>query len=170
MTREFLAMLNKKSSLVSAFTLIALGSLHSQATWRRSTVDDALRITSFTQFILQGKYLVAPKTQQPGEFPALVVRCSAVPRSVGYHVSVNGKFLAGYLVSGTIVNSQVTIHEGLLGTSSPVVVPVTFRLDEGKLQTENLHSSTDHSAAFFGEPTLNTLRLRAFSAAQGKHE
>jgi hypothetical protein len=150
-------MSNKRSSLAAMFALIAVGIAHSQATWQHSKVDDALRKTSFTQFVLQGKYLVAPKNQQPEEFPALVVRCSAVPRSVGYHVFVNGTFLAGYLVSGTIVDSRVTIHEGLLGTSFPVVVPVTFRLDEGKLQTEAWHSSTDHSAAFFGDLTLNTL-------------
>jgi hypothetical protein len=150
------AALNRSNLASLLLALAALGTAHSQ-TWQRSTIDDALRKTSVTQYILQGKYLVAPKTQKPGEFPALVVRCSAKPHSVGYHVFVNGAFLAGYLVTGVIVDSQVTIHEGLLGTSFPVVIPVTFRLDEGKLQTENWRTSTDHSAAFFSEPTLNNL-------------
>jgi hypothetical protein len=147
----------KRTAIVTMLLLAGVGMAHSQAAWQRSTVDDPLRKTSFTQFVLQGKYLVAPKTQKPGEFPALVVRCSAGPHSVGYHVSVNGSFLAGYLVTGVIVDSQVTIHEGLFGTSFPVVIPVAFRLDEGKLQTENWQTSTDHSAAFFGSGSLNNL-------------
>lgn len=149
----------KSSTLFAVLALSALAGeeAHSQAVWQRSVVDDPLRKASFGQFLLQGKYLVAPTTQKSGEFPALVVRCSAGPHSVGYHVFVNGTFLAGYLVTGVIVNSQVTIHEGLLGTSFPVVVPVMFRLDEGKLQTENWSTSTDRSAAFFGSITLNNL-------------
>ena len=59
------------------------------------------------------------------------------------------------MVPGSVVNSQVTVREGLLETSFPVVVPAEFRLDEGKLQTENWSVSTDHSAAFLGGETLN---------------
>src|ERR1700680_2113277 len=147
----------KRSILVAILALASLGNAHCQERWQRSTINDALRSVSFSQFVLQGKYLTAPNNQKPGEFPALVVRCSAEPHSVGYHVFVNGSFLAGYLFTGMIVNSQVTIREGLLGTSFPVIVPVLFRLDEGKLQTENWKTSTDHSAAFFGSDTLNTL-------------
>jgi hypothetical protein len=147
----------KRPILVAMLNLVTLGNAHSQIAWQRSTVNDPLRKASFTQFILQGKYLAAPTTQKPGELPALVVRCSAGTHSVGYHIFVNGTFLAGYLVTGTIVNSEVTIHEGVFGTSFPVVVPVMFRLDEGKLQTENWNTSTDRSAAFFGSITLNNL-------------
>jgi hypothetical protein len=147
----------KRSILVAVLTLATLGRANSQTVWQRSVVDDPLRKASFSQFLLQGKYLVAPTTQKPDEFPALVVRCSAVPHSVGYHIFVNGTFLAGYLVTGAIVNSQVTIHEGIFGTTFPVVLPVLFRLDDKKLQTENWSTSTDHSAAFFGGTTLNNL-------------
>jgi hypothetical protein len=141
---------------VATLTLAASGTAYSQTAWQRSVVDDPLRKTSYVQFVLQGKYLVAPKTQQPGEFPTLVVQCSAKPHTRG-HWLMNGSFLAGYLVPGAVVNSQVIVREGLLGTSFPVVVPVAYRLDEGKLQAENWHTSTDRSAAFFGSTTFNNL-------------
>ena len=100
---------------------------------------------------------MAPKSQKADEVPALVVNCSPGRHSVGYHVFVNGAFLAGYLVTGTVVGSQVAIHEGLFGSSFPIVVPVTFRVDEGKLQTDNWRVSTDHTSAFFDSDFFNNL-------------
>jgi hypothetical protein len=142
--------------IASTIWIICGAAAQDVRTWQRSTVDDPLRKTSFIQFILQGKYLKAPKNQKADELPALVVRCSGKPHNLGKFV-MNGRFLAGYLVSGTVVNSQVVVHDGLLGTTFPVIVPVLFRLDEGKLQQQNWHTSTDNSSAFFDELTLNTL-------------
>jgi hypothetical protein len=144
-----------KLVMVAAMFLAASAISQSQQGWERSEINDALRKVSYSRFVLQSKYLVAPRNQKAGELPTLVVHCSAEPRSVGYHVFVNGRFLAGYLVTGTIVNSQVTVHEGFLGTSFPVVVSATYRLDEGKLQTDNWKVSTDYTSAFFGSDTLN---------------
>jgi hypothetical protein len=142
-------------AITAGIFLATLGTAQAQVNWQRSEINDALRRVSYTRFVLQGKYLVSPKNQNAGELPALVVHCSPAQHSVGYHIFTNGRFLAGYLVSGTIVNSQVMVHEGFLGTTFPVVVPVMFRLDDGKLQTENWSVSTDHTSAFFGSDTVN---------------
>jgi hypothetical protein len=146
--KSFVAML--------AFATLAAAA-HAQNAWQSSTIHDELRQSTYQQFVLRGKYLVPPKTMQPGQFPALVVQCLPKQHSVGYHVFVNGSFLDGYLVAGTVVNSQVTIQEGLSGTSFPVVVPVEFRLDDGKLQSDSWRASTDYGAAFFPEDAFDNL-------------
>jgi hypothetical protein len=145
----------KYLTAVAGIFLAVVANAQSQSVWQSSEINDALRKTSYTRFILQGKYLVPPSNQKPGEIPSLVVQCSPGQHSVGYHVFKNGRFLAGYLVTGTVVNSQVIVHEGFLGTTFPVVVPAMFRLDDGKLQTENWSVSTDHMSAFFRSDTLN---------------
>ena len=146
-----------KFGFILLFLIAARVDMWSQDSWERSTIEDPLRNTSSVQFVLRGKYLVPPIGQKPDEFPALVVRCTAKPHTLGRHWQMNGSFLAGYLVAGAVVDSRVVVHESLFSTSFPVVVPVSFRLDEGKLQTENWRTSTDRSAAFFGTMTLNTL-------------
>ncbi len=140
-----------------SLSIAVVAAARAQTQWVRSNIEDDLRKTSFSQFVLRGKYLKAPRDQNPDALPSLIIRCSAKPHTLGRHWFMNGSFLAGYLVPGAVVDSQVVIREGLFSTSFPVVVPVMFRLDEGKLQTENWRTSTDHAAAFFGSDTFNTL-------------
>lgn len=139
---------------VGVVTLVALPvSVFAQsAGWQQSEVRDPFRGTSFLQFKLVGKFLTPPKHVESD--PSLIVHC--LP---GKHMRVfNGRFLSAYVVIGTVLNSTVVEHEGLLsGTTFAAAVPVQYRLDDGKIQTEHWSPSTDHSAAFFDEPTLNNL-------------
>lgn len=64
---------------------------------------------------------------------------------MGYHIFTNGRRVASYLSVGSVLNSQLS---GLT---------VQYRLDDGKIQTERWGISTDFSAAFFPDTTLNNL-------------
>jgi hypothetical protein len=113
---------------------ICAGPLGAQApTWVRSEKVDALRNSSYTQFELLGKFLVAPRSSSRAQ-PVIVVQCQA-----GHHRKTNGGFISGWIDTGAVLDSQ-TGHNG--GS----YLPVEFRLDSGKLQSENWGISTDFSS------------------------
>src|SRR5579884_1576009 len=141
-----------------AFSAILLCSLAIRASsqgWERSEKTDQLRGSHFSQFVLNGKFLVAPTNTKVGDVPKMVLHCLDQPHSIGYRVYKNGRFLSGYISTGTVLDSQVAMREGLLTTRFPVVVEATYRLDAGKLQSEAWGISTDRTAAFFRDTTLN---------------
>jgi hypothetical protein len=72
----------------------------------------------------------------------MIVRCVPGKDHRGH---TNGKFLNGYVYIGSVVNSDVS-------DAGDVVVPIQYRLDDGKLQSENWGRSTDFSAIFFAHP------------------
>lgn len=125
------------------------------ASWQQSDQKDALRGTSYVKFVLNGRFLTPPHNGGVSTLaPTLIVSC--LP---GKHMRVfNGRFLNGYVSVGAILNSQISEHDGILtGKSFPEGIPVEYRLDDGKIQQENWSPSTDRTAAFFGESTLNNL-------------
>jgi hypothetical protein len=110
--------------------------------WHREQKTDPAGGASFTQFSLVGKFLTPPQNSS-NTTPTMFARC--VPG--GNHPRhANGKFIAGYIWVGTRINYDVSES----GTS---FVPVEFRLDDGKLQSERWGRSADPSAVFLADPT-----------------
>src|ERR1700723_3426024 len=109
--------------------------------WQREEKSDPLRKLEYSQFVLEGKYLIPPrgKVSTP---PMLVARCRAGNFSFGH---AHGKFLAGYLS----VDAVLDFRSG--------GVPVSLRLDEGKVQTDHWSQSTDGAGAFFQDVIFDNL-------------
>jgi hypothetical protein len=121
--------------------------------WKREDKTDALRGTHYLEFELDGTFLTPPK--RPGvNTPMMVVDC--LP---GQHLKVyGGRFIAGFVVTGAVLSSQVIEKDTVLGGRSlPTVIPVEFRLDDGKVQEHVFNPSTDGTSAFFPETILSTL-------------
>lgn len=130
-----------KPMLVLAVIAVALGATAQDAAkWQREEKSDPLRGTQFTQFSLQGKYLTAPRNAAPNATPAIVARCQSGTFNHGH---ARGKFLEGYIFVGSVVDASVS-------NGANVVVPVQFRLDDGKLQPAFWNHSSDYSSIFFG--------------------
>ena len=110
------------------------------ARWVRVDKSDPLRGNQFSQFSLEGKYLTPPRDATPNATPTIVVRCQAGSFNHGH---LHGKFLEGYIFVGAVVDARVS--EDL-----NVRVPVEYRLDDGKLQSDEWSHSTDYSSIFFG--------------------
>jgi len=113
--------------------------------WHREEKTDPLRGTKYSQFSLAGKFLTAPK-KAPNENPIMIVRCIPGRDNKSNHGHTNGKFTNGYILVGGVTDSSVSEN----GNS---FVSVQFRLDDGKLQSEQWGHSTDFSAVFFAHPT-----------------
>ncbi len=121
------------------FATMALAQTPPQ--WHSEQKSDP-RGVSFTQFSLTGKFLTPPQNASNVN-PTIFIRC--IPGS-NRHGHTSGKFIAGYIWVGGVMNSDVSEE----GTS---FVPVEFRLDDGKLQSERWGRSTDNSAIFLADPT-----------------
>jgi hypothetical protein len=114
------------------------------AQWQREEKTDPLRGTHYSRFSLEGKFLTPPRNSANAH-PLLVTHCLAGKNNFGH---TGGKFLTGFIFVGGVVDSSVN-EEGA------VSVPIQFRLDDGKLQSENLSRSTDFSSIFFASPTCS---------------
>jgi hypothetical protein len=112
--------------------------------WQQSQKTDALRGTSYPQFTLVGKWLTPPR-HEPELPPTIVVHCQPGQHPFGHHV--NGKFVDGYWVANTVLDTQVN--------GGRTVTEVQFRLDDKKIQTEYWTPSTDFGGAFFSDVDLN---------------
>lgn len=113
--------------------------------WKRTAQNDPLHKVAFDEWRLEGKFLVTPR-QLTLSMPLLVVHCTG------------GKFMDGQIDVGTVLNTVVIKQTTLLGgTTFPTVIPVEFRLDDRKLQTDNWSPSTDGTAAFFSGMVLANL-------------
>jgi len=110
--------------------------------WHHEQKTDPARGASFTQFSLTGKFLTPPQNTSNTN-PTMFVRC--IPGS-NNHGHTKGKFIAGYIWVGARINYDVA-------ESGASFVPVEFRLDEGKLQSERWGRSADPAAVFFADPT-----------------
>ena len=131
----------RPSILTLAIFLLGCSVSNAQSSWHREDKTDPLRGTSYSQFSLVGKFLTPPKDKKVSD-PIMIVRCAG---GRGNHGHTNGKFIDGYIAVGTVMDTQVS-DQGI------AFVPVEFRLDGGKLQSESWARSTDFSAVFFGHP------------------
>jgi hypothetical protein len=131
---------------VLAFVLTALAALASyaqQGGWTREEESDPLHNSDYTQFTLEGKYLVPPR-HRSADAPLLILQCQEGAHSRAGS-QVNGKLLAGYLD----VDATLDFREDS--------IPVQYRLDDGKLQEADWSTSTDGGGASFGEKELEKL-------------
>jgi hypothetical protein len=127
--------------VVLFFFVFQAGQEGNIPSWQRQEKSDPLRKLEYSQFVLEGKYLIPPRSKTPVA-PLLVARCQAGNSNFGH---VHGKFLKGYLS----VDAVWDFHAG--------GVPVSLRLDEGKVQSAHWTQSTDGSGAFFESVEFNNL-------------
>jgi hypothetical protein len=131
-----------------SLTLLPLA--RAENAWKRSEKTDPLRGTSYVEYVLPGTFLSPPKSSS-FTVPLMVVHCLPRKRLGGF----NGTFLEGFVAVGTVLNTTVTEHEGMFtGKSFPTVIPALYRLDGGKVMTENWSPSTDGTAAYFNAASL----------------
>jgi hypothetical protein len=121
----------------------ALASNAQQGTWTRAEQSDPLHDSDYTQFTLEGKYLVPPR-QRGADAPRLILQCTGGAHN-GAGSQAAGKLLAGYLD----VDATLDFREDS--------IPVEYRLDGGKLQQADWSTSTDGGGASFGQKDLEKL-------------
>jgi hypothetical protein len=127
--------------LLASVLVFFAAQLANGSAWQREEKSDPLRKLEYSQFVLEGKYLIPPRGKV-STAPMLVARCQAGTFSFG---RARGKFLTGYLS----VDAVLDFRSG--------GVPVSLRLDEGKIQTDNWSQSTDGTGAFFGDIVFDNL-------------
>ncbi len=94
------------------------GNQPNERRWQASQQTDALRGTSFSRYILTGRFLTPPR-HPTLPVPSLVVDCIPGERLRVY----GGTFLDGYVSLGVVLNSVVVEHNSVLGgTSFPSAV------------------------------------------------
>lgn len=111
--------------------------------WTREDKSDPLHNLQYTQFTLEGRYLIGPRGPRAAP-PMLVVNCKAGDHRYS-RGRLHGKLLEGYLA----VDAVLDFRDGR--------VPVEYRLDKRKLQNVFWTSSTDGSGAFFSDVELDNL-------------
>jgi hypothetical protein len=127
-----------KKFITIAILLLALaGSAFGQ--WVKVEKTDALRGTKFVQYSLNGIFLTPPSNATADAHPTLIAQCVL---GDFYRHKAHGKILKSYINVGTVLDSQV-------GNDLNSRVKVEFRLDDGKVQTDEWSHSTDFSALFF---------------------
>jgi hypothetical protein len=130
--------------LVIFFSALTTSALAAQQrnTWQREEKSDPLHGTDYTQFTLEGKYLVAPRHGDP-EPPLLILQCTEGGHQHGG--KAGGKLLAGYFDVDAALDFQ---EDDVL---------VEYRLDDGKLQQTAWSRSTDGGGASFDEKDVEKL-------------
>lgn len=114
--------------------------------WKSIQKTDPLRGNSYTLFLLEGRFLTAPKRPDVSN-PVMALQCEAGSHTRGHR---HGKLLGGYIIAGGVVDT--------LGNFASVgTVPVEFRSDDGKLQSRNWSHSKDYSAVFFDDVDFWTI-------------
>ncbi len=126
----------------------AAASACAQQGWIRTDRKDPLTDFSYVRFTLDGVFLQAPSNGGTGK-PTFVVECD--PTTTKWKNTVHGKVLRSFITIGTVLDSQVSTHEGLLTSTVQSLVPVLYRRDdEKKIQSDDWASSTNYSALFLG--------------------
>jgi len=119
--------------------------------WQRVDKSDPLRGTSYSQFALDGKFLTPPKVAT-SDTPFFIVKC--IP---GGHKKVGG----GY-INGKLMDAYITVH-GVVDRTPRGHVVVQYRLDDGKMHTEDWNIGSDGTAIFPPEIELNTVLYGHFT-------
>jgi len=122
---------------------VATAQPQSSTAWVRREKTDRLRDITYATYSLTGKFLTPPANGSLPN-PVMVVHC--LPGKVekkGVHGYTNGKFTDGFIQIGSVVDSEEANGSG---------VAVNFRLDDGKVRTEEWGRSTNFSAIYFASP------------------
>src|SRR5258708_11610699 len=72
--------------------------------WRKSDTTDALRGTTYSVFILTGRFLTPPKRRS--EDPFFVVKCAAGQHSSSLEFT-GGELITAYVIFRAIVNHKI---------------------------------------------------------------
>jgi len=124
--------------------LAILVPLANAQSWQRTEKTDAFRGTQYSQFTLAGKFLTPPQHSSL-DAPVIVLQCKAGNHGYGGHWHYDGKLIDAYIQTGATLNASLSS------------IAVQYRLDDGKIQTEDWTPSTNYGAIFFKDITLNTL-------------
>jgi len=123
--------------------------------WRQSQKTDAAGETTYTRFILVGKFLKSPQVAVPNR-PAFVLDC--VPASESHRSK--GRLLDRNLLVGTTLKIVYIEPEEIHGTSYYPKVSVRYRMDNAKEELENWSAGTDKTSASIPVGSLKKM-LRA---------
>lgn len=126
-----------------ALAFLFVASLNAQQNWVRSEQTDAFSGVKYTQFMLAGRFLTPPRDAS-AQAPSMVLKCQAGRHRYGSGY-LGGQALSSYITTGSVLDRN---ERG---------VAVMYRLDDGKAHQEPWSISTDGTAAFFTDVTLNTL-------------
>src|ERR1035438_8198518 len=107
--------------------------------WLKEEKTDALRGTSYLQFSIEGQFSTPPKDAAAKAKPTLILRCTPGSFTRGH---VHGKLMSGYIYVGAVIDTR----ESSLGGTR---VDAKFRLDDGKLQRSEEHTSELQSLRHF---------------------
>ncbi|HET9183316.1 MAG TPA: hypothetical protein VFP59_14355 [Candidatus Angelobacter sp.] len=112
--------------------------------WKREDKTDQLRGTSYAEFTLPGRFLTPPQKPQAA-LPFFIVDCEP-----GKPKRVNGGYTHGKLLNAYMLLSAVAERTGDHAV-------VQYRLDDGKMHTEDWGISKDHTAIYPSVIELNTV-------------
>lgn len=136
------------TSLATFWLVWGMASAYAQPGWIRTDKKDPLTDLSYVRFTLEGTFLQAPSNGAANK-PTIVVDCD--PNTTKWKGTVHGKILRSYITIGTVLDSQVSTHEGILLSTTQNLVPVMYRRDdEKKIQHDAWAASTNYSALFMG--------------------
>src|SRR5215467_2024631 len=142
----------KKPFVLAVVLCLAALCLAQPAKWEREDKTDPLRGTSYSQFMLSGKFLTPPKSPSQ-EKPFFVVKC----------LPGNRRHVSGGYTNGKLMDAFISIG-AVLDHSRKGDVFVQYRLDDGKMHKEWWGASTDDRDIFPPEIELNTVLYGHFLA------
>jgi hypothetical protein len=120
--------------------------------WRQSPKTDAAHQAPYSEFTLAGKFLKWPQGDVTAR-PSLALDCTAEGQSRG----AKGRFLQGYLLVGTPLKIDYVEPEVIHGTSYFPMVSVRYRLDNGKMRSEEWQPGTDRNSVSIPTNMLKNL-------------
>jgi len=127
-----------KSILLVA--ILGFPTLLQTSAWKKADKSDALLKISFVEYSLNGTFLTRPHHSSL-DAPRLVLHCQPSNHKA--------RFLEGWIDVGAVVKIHV-------GPDGSVVVPLSFRLDDKKLESDYWPSSTDGTSIFLNVPGCAT--------------
>jgi hypothetical protein len=147
---------------VSGIAQTAGGGAAAPPAWTQADKSDLLHAKSFQEFTIQGKFLARPRESTIAA-PLLVLHCQPGPHRYS-NGQISGHFVEGWIGAGAVLNSRTakyTTSPDLLGNSAskelPARVPVEYRLDDKKPQSDSWGVNTDQSAVLLTDISLDTL-------------
>ena len=118
--------------------------------WKREDKTDQLRGTAYAEFTLPGRFLTPPQKPKAA-LPFFIVECEPGPARRVFGGYTHGKLREAYMLLSAVAER----------TGDHAVVQ--YRLDDGKLHTEDWGISKDHTAIYPSEIELNTVLYGHFS-------
>ena len=114
------------------------------SSWQRKDYTDSFSGNALVSFSLTGRFLDAPQRGHL-ESPVWVTVCEPKASHNGKNL-YEGLLSKSYIDFGTVLNSR-----------SPSSVPIIYRLDDGKPNSDTWTTGTDLTAAFLSRDALNTV-------------